>query len=100
MFTLLTGVHPLSVTIMSIGALRMYRGLLDCVALNNPQVVRRVDDARRPSTIRLAPLDRREENRRNTGGPMLDPCPITSPKRISSTMTMRQDDGSFGTETA
>jgi len=81
---------------MSIGALRMYRGLLDSAALNNP--LRGVVGATSPSTIRLTPLDRREENRRNTGGAMLDPCPIASPERISS--TMRQDDGSFGRETA
>jgi hypothetical protein len=74
---------------MSIGALRMYRGLLDCAALNNP--LRGVDGA-------TSPLDRREEHKRNTRGAMLDPCPIASTERSSS--TMRQDNGSFGRETA
>jgi hypothetical protein len=81
---------------MSIGALRMYRGLLDCAALNNP--LRGEVGATRPSTIRFTPPDPREENKRDTGGAMLDPCPIASPERILS--TTGYGDGPFGGETA
>jgi hypothetical protein len=71
-YTLLTLAHRHSVIIVSICALRIYRGLIDSATVNGP--VQGVFSATRPSSIRFAHLDRREEDT-VTGGAVHDPCP-------------------------
>jgi hypothetical protein len=72
-YTLLTLAHRHSVIIVSICAQRIYRGLVDSATINGR--VQGALSAPRPSSIRFAHLDRREENTRVTGGAVHDLYP-------------------------
>ena len=83
---------------MSIGALRMYRGLVDSAALNGSQA--RVVCAKGLSTkeeIFARPTAYREQD--GAGGATLDPS-CSSPNSQRILVIKRQDVESFGSETA
>jgi len=69
----------LSLTIMSICSLRMYRGLVDSDTLN-ATVQGVVGTARAASTIRFAGPDHRDENTPHTEGAVPDRFPTAKPK--------------------
>ena len=91
--TLLTAIHRHSVIILSIGATRMYRGLVDSAALNDPLGL----DATRMSTARFASRNYRKEGTYDPGGTVLDTHTTASPQRNLHIKT--QDEGSLGSET-
>ena len=93
---LLSVIYGRSVIIMSICALRMYRGLVDSAALNGP--LEGAVNATEPSTVRNSRPGRRKVDRGNTGSTVPDQCPDTSRERVLC--IERQDGKAFGSETA
>jgi len=82
-----------SLIILSIGAARMYRGLVDSATLNDP--LGGLVGATGLSTVRFARPDLRKQGTPNSGKAGLD---TANSERILSIKT--QDDESFGSETA
>ena len=80
--TSLTVAHRHTVVIVSICALRIYRGLVDSTVICGP--VQGELGATRPPSIRFVRSDFHQENTPTTWGAVLDPRPqaTASPKRI------------------
>jgi hypothetical protein len=104
MYSLLTVIYHHVVIVMSVGALRMYRGLVDSTALNSTVVAEPPFSSKGLSTksdIQFAiPSEShlyREEGkdmRSGTGGAALDPSYLaSSPQRI--VLITEQNDGSL-----
>jgi hypothetical protein len=88
---LLTMISPHSVTITSISALRMYRGLIDSAAINCP--LNGLVGATRPSAIRFTHSNLRDEYTIcNMGGAVTDRCPPTRASPGGILRIKRQDD--------
>lgn len=98
LYALLTVIHHHLVIIMSIGALRMYRGLVDSAALNrSPARVVRAKGLSTKEEIFARPTACREQD--GARGAALDPsCSASNSQRILVVKT--QDVESFGKETA